>query len=55
MIDGTNGANEVTQEGVYILAAERLQMKDRLNPGTWTINLSGSNSAGAAASFIINR
>ena len=41
MIDGTNGANAVTQEDVYILA-ERLQMKDRLNPGTWTITLSGS-------------
>ena len=51
MIDGTNGANAVTQEGVYIVAAERLQMKDRLNPGTWTVNLSGSNSAGAAASL----
>ena len=51
MIDGTNGANEVTQEGVYILAAERLQMKDRLNPGTWTINLSGSTTAGGAASL----
>ena len=48
MIDGTNGANAVTQEGVYILAAERLQMKDRLNPGTWTLNLSGSNTAGTA-------
>jgi len=48
MIDGTNGANAVTQEGVYILTTERLQMKDRLNPGTWTINLSGSNTAGAA-------
>jgi hypothetical protein len=48
MIDGTNGPNAVTQEGVYILAAERLQMKDRLNPGTWTINLSGSNTAGTA-------
>jgi len=46
MIDGTNGSNAVTQEGVYIIAAERLQMKDRLNPGTWTINLSGSNTAG---------
>ena len=51
MVDGTNGANAVTQEGVYILAAERLQMKDRLNPGTWTINLSGSNTAGVAASL----
>jgi len=51
MVDGTNGVNAVTQEGVYILAAERLQMKDRLNPGTWTINLSGSNTAGVAASL----
>ena len=48
MIDGTDGSNTVTQEGVYILAAERLQMKDRLNPGTWTLNLSGSNTAGTA-------
>ena len=51
MIDGTNGANTVTQEGVYILAAERLQMKDRLNPGTWTVTLSGSSTAGAGASL----
>jgi len=42
MIDGTNGTNAVTQNDVYILTAERLQMKDRLNPGTWTVNLSGS-------------
>ena len=26
MIDGTNGANAVTQEDVYVLAAERLQI-----------------------------
>ena len=51
MIDGTDGANSVTQEGVYILSAERLQMKDRLNPGTWTVTLSGSSTAGAAASL----
>ena len=44
MIDGTNGANAVSQHDVYILSAERLRMKDRLNPGTWTINLSGSAS-----------
>jgi len=51
MIDGTDGANTVTQEGVYILAAERLQMKDRLNPGTWTVTLSGSGTDGTAASL----
>ena len=50
MIDGTNGSNAVTQEGVYILAAERLQMKDRLNPGTWTVTLSGSISNGTGTS-----
>ena len=53
MIDGTNGSNAVNQNEVYILAAERLQMKDRLNPGTWTINLSGSNSAGLAHTLIL--
>ena len=51
MIDGTNGANAVTQEGVYILAAERLQMKDRLNPGTWTVNLSGSKTTGTGSAL----
>ena len=42
MVDGTNSTNAVTQSDVYIVAAERLQMKDRLNPGTWTMKLSGS-------------
>ena len=51
MIDGTDSGNEVTQSGVYIIAAERLQMKDKLNPGTWTMTLSGSNTAGAADSI----
>ena len=46
IVDGTDGTNAVTQEDVYILTAERLQMKDRLNPGTWTISLFGSNSSG---------
>ena len=45
MIDGTNGSNAVSQPDVYIIAAERLQMKDRLNPGTWTVTLSGSKTA----------
>ncbi len=35
----------------YFIVAERLQMKDRLNPGTWTITLSGSTSAGVATSL----
>ncbi len=46
MVDGTNGTNAVSQSDVYILAAERLQMKDRLNPGTWTVTLSGSETDG---------
>ncbi len=40
--DGTDGTNPVTQSDCYFIAAERLRMKDRLNPGTWTISLSGS-------------
>ena len=36
--------NSVTQSDAYFLVAERLQMKDRLNPGTWTITLSGSST-----------
>ena len=36
--------NSVTQSDAYFIVAERLQMKDRLNPGTWTIVLSGSKT-----------
>jgi hypothetical protein len=43
--------NSAIEKDIYILSAERLQMKDRLNPGTWTLSLSGSNSAGAAATL----
>jgi len=35
----------------YFIVAERLQMKDRLNPGTWTMTLSGSTTAGVADSL----
>ena len=34
-------------EEIFILTARRSNMKDRINKGTWQINLSGSNSAGA--------
>ena len=37
-----------TASDAYFVVAERLQMKDRLNPGTWTLSLSGSLTAGAA-------
>ena len=37
-----------TASDAYFLVAERLQMKDRLNPGTWTLTLSGSTTGGAA-------
>ena len=36
-----------TASDAYFVVAERLQMKDRLNPGTWTLSLSGSMTAGA--------
>ena len=39
---------EATASDAFFIVAERLQMKDRLNPGTWTLALSGSNTAGAS-------
>ena len=33
--------------------AERLQMKDKLNPGTWTVTLSGSISDGSGDSILL--
>jgi len=32
---------------IYVISARRSNMKDRINKGTWQINLSGSNQAGA--------
>ena len=43
--------NNITASDAYFIVAERLQMKDRLNPGTFTLSLSGSNSAGAATTL----
>ena len=37
MVDGTNSTNEVTQSDCYFIVAERLQMKDRLNPRYWQL------------------
>ena len=53
MIDGTDGSNLVKQNDIYILTAERLQMKDRLNPGTWTVNLSGSDSQTTGSTLVL--
>tara|TARA_B100000683_G_scaffold266120_1_gene297960 strand:- start:962 stop:1993 length:1032 start_codon:yes stop_codon:yes gene_type:complete len=41
----------VTASDAYFIVAERLQMKDRLNPGTFTLSFSGSNSAGTATTL----
>ena len=55
MIDGTDGSNLVKQNDIYILTAERLQMKDRLNPGTWTVNLSGSDSQTNGSTLVLRK
>ena len=39
-----------TASDAYFVVAERLQMKDRLNPGTWTLTLSGSSTHTSASS-----
>ena len=40
--------NNVTCSDAYFIVAERLQMKDRLNPGTFTLSFSGSRTNGTA-------
>tara|TARA_R100000322_G_scaffold66268_1_gene41421 strand:- start:927 stop:2024 length:1098 start_codon:yes stop_codon:yes gene_type:complete len=37
---------------IFVLSARRSNMKDRINKGTWTITLSGSNTAGTSASTL---
>ena len=41
----------ITASDAYFVVAERLQMKDRLNPGTWTFSLSGSTSHTSASTL----
>ena len=43
------GDGTATASDAYFVVAERLQMKDRLNPGTWTMAFSGSTTAGVGA------
>ena len=43
--------NSVSAPDAYFIVAERLQMKDRLNPGTFTLALSGSNTAGSSTTL----
>ena len=43
--------NSATASDAYFIVAERLQMKDRLNPGTWTLAFSGSTTAGAGTTL----
>ncbi len=41
------------EKDVYFAVAERAKMKDRLNPGNWTLGLSGSNSVGSGSSLTL--
>ena len=38
---------------VYFVVAERAKMKDRVNPGSWTLGVSGSTTAGVGASVTL--
>jgi hypothetical protein len=38
---------------IFVLSARRSNMKDRINKGTWTIALSGSNTAGTAGATLL--
>ena len=45
--DGERG-----EPGMYFIVAERNRMKDRINKGTWTLQLGGSTTAGASISTL---
>ena len=40
-------------EEIFVLTARRSNMKDRINKGTWTVALTGSNSAGTVADKLV--
>tara|TARA_Y100001937_G_scaffold110133_1_gene155429 strand:+ start:719 stop:1852 length:1134 start_codon:yes stop_codon:yes gene_type:complete len=44
--EGSAGQLDTADTEIYVMTARRSNMKDRLNKGTWQINLSGSNTAG---------
>ena len=45
---GSSGKLTAKDENIFVLSSTRTNMKDRLNKGTWTITLSGSNTLGTA-------
>jgi len=47
---GSAGKLTAKDENIFIMSSTRTNMKDRLNKGTWTIQLSGSNTAGDGTS-----
>ena len=47
------GDGTATASDAYFVVAERLQMKDRLNPGTWTMTFSGSSTMASASSLLL--
>ena len=44
--EGKNYTSGVKDSEIFVVSARRSNMKDRINKGTWTVTLSGSNSAG---------
>ncbi len=40
-------------EEIFVLAARRSNMKDRINKGTWTLNFTGSNTAGTVGTQVL--
>ena len=44
LVTGHQSDGQRGEPGMYFIVAERSRMKDRINPGTWTVQLSGSTS-----------
>ena len=49
----TSAVTSGKDEEIFVLTARRSNMKDRINKGTWTIALSGSNTAGNAGATLL--
>jgi len=51
---GGSHSNALSTEDkeIFVLSSRRSNMKDRLNKGTWQVNLSGSNTAGTFGTLV---
>jgi hypothetical protein len=50
---GSAAAASTKDTEIFVLSARRSNMKDRINKGTWTLNFTGSNTAGTVGTQVL--